>query len=173
MRARLYRTVDDNRRSRLIFAAKFIALLVVFYALIAIPTVNEQVVVPFSAGIARIAGAVVRLMEGDLHVVGTTMASPRFAIDVRNGCNAVETMMLFAAAVLSFPASARYRLIGLAVGLPVIQVANIFRLTSLYWLGSRRPEWFDVFHVAIWQSLIILIGVAMFAIWTSRHAHAR
>jgi len=40
----------------------------------------------------------------------------------------------------------------------------------LFWLGATRPAWFNLFHIAIWQSVIILIGVAMFAIWTSRVA---
>ncbi|HEY3055792.1 MAG TPA: exosortase H [Thermoanaerobaculia bacterium] len=155
---------------RLFFTAKFLALLIFFYAITALPFVNDHVTVPFTAFLTRVSVNVLGLFDGDVHAVGTTMASERFAMDVRNGCNAVETMMLFAAAVLSFPASARFRMIGLAIGLPIIQLVNIVRLTSLFWVGSRHARWFDVFHIALWQSVIILIGVAMFAIWSSRSA---
>ena len=157
-------------KNKLKFATKFLAFLAIFYTIIIIPSVNDHLVVPFTAFLTRLSSALLRGGGADVHAIGTTMASTRFAIDVRNGCNAIETMMLFGAAVLAFPASARSRMIAIATGLPIIQFVNVIRLTSLFWIGSRRPEWFETFHVAIWQIVIILIGVAMFAIWSARSA---
>ncbi len=163
-------TATRTSRQRALFAAKFLGCLVLFYAVIAVAAVNDYVVVPFTAAVARVAVTVLHVVDLNVHAVGTTMASQQFAMDVKNGCNAIETMILFAAAVLAFPASARSRLIGLAIGLPVIQLANIARLATLYWVGSRHPSWFEVFHIGVWQTVIILIGVATFAIWSSRSA---
>jgi exosortase H (IPTLxxWG-CTERM-specific) len=161
---------NSTRRRRALFAAKFVAFLVVFYAFVAIGAVDERLIVPFTAGITRVSVAGMRIVDRNVHAVGTTIASDRFAMDVKNGCNAVETMMLFAAAVLAFPASARSRIIGLAVGLPVIQLVNVVRLATLYWIGSRHASWFEIFHMGVWQTAIILIGVAMFAIWSATNA---
>ena len=157
-------------RQKLIFAARFAGLVLLFYVIVAINPVNDHVIVPFSAQIARIAAAMLRVVEGDVATNGTTIVSRRFSMDVQNGCNAVETMILFAAAVLAFPASIRDRIIGLAIGLPSIQAINIVRLFSLFLLGVHRPEWFSVSHIAIWQTVMILIGVTMFVIWSSRIA---
>ncbi len=163
-------TSNPAFRHRALFAAKFLGCLVILYAVIALGAVNDYVVVPFTAAVARVAVTALHIVDRNVHAVGTTMASQQFAMDVRNGCNAIETMILFAAAVVAFPASARSRLIGLAIGLPVIQLANIVRLATLYWVGSRHPNWFEVFHIGVWQTLIILVGVATFAIWSSRSA---
>jgi len=157
-------------RGKLIFATKFVVFLALLYGLVALYPVNDRVIVPFTAAITRAAASIVRIFDRDVIATGTTIGSNRFAMDVKNGCNAVETMILFLAAVLAFPASARLRLIAILIGLPAIQLANLVRLTSLFWVGSTRPDWFNLFHVAVWQSVIILIGVAMFAIWSSRIA---
>jgi exosortase H (IPTLxxWG-CTERM-specific) len=160
-------------RQKLIFAGRFAGFVLLFYLIVALNPVNDHVIVPFSAQIARIAAAMLRIFEGDVATNGTTIVSGRFSMDVENGCNAVETMILFAAAVLAFPASVRDRLVGLAIGLPSIQAINISRLLSLFLLGVHRPDWFSVWHIAIWQTVIILIGVALFVIWSSRIARHR
>jgi exosortase H (IPTLxxWG-CTERM-specific) len=157
-------------RPRFVFAAKFLGALVILYVVVTLGPVNDAVIVPFTAAIAKIAVAAVHVVDGNVHAIGTAMASERFTMDVRNGCNAVETMMLFAAAVLAFPASGRWRAIGVAIGLPLIQAANIVRLATLYWIGSRRPAWFEVFHIGVWQTIIILFGVGIFAVWSARSA---
>lgn len=160
----------NSARRRLVFAGRFLGLLLLLYVVVAVNPVNDHVVVPFTAFVTRVSGVAVRLFDAEVRVSGTTMASPRFAIDVRNGCNAVEAMILFTAAVLAFPAPVRWRLAGLAIGLPVLQLVNVLRLTSLFWLGAWRPDLFNVVHIALWQSVIILIGVAMFVFWSSRSA---
>jgi exosortase H (IPTLxxWG-CTERM-specific) len=160
-------------RERLIFAARFGVLLLLFYVIVALNPVNDHVIVPFTAVVTRISAALLRLTGSDVTAAGTRMLSKRFSMDVENGCNAVETMMLFAAAVLAFNAPIRDRLLGIALGLPAIQLINLVRLISLYLLGVHRPDWFTVWHVGVWQSLIILSGVGMFMIWSSRVARHR
>ena len=160
--------MNQATRQRITFAINFLVLLVLFYVVIALKPVNDHVIVPFTTAITNISGMTLRTFERDISISGTTIGSPRFSVDVKNGCNAVEAMMLFAAAVLAFPAPLRSRLLALAVGLPIIQIVNMARLTSLFWLGVRHPDWFDIFHIALWQTVIILISVAMFATWSSR-----
>ena len=73
-----------------------------------------------------------------IQVVGTVINSPHFALDVRNGCNGVEAMMVLAAAMLAFPATLRSRLAGLLVGSVAIQILNLVRVSSLVWLGEHH-----------------------------------
>lgn len=154
-------------RARLAFAGRFLAFLTVFYAVVAFNPINDGAVVPFTGAVTRVAAQVVRLFDRDVQAVGTTMASSRFVIDVKNGCNAVEVMIFFTAAVLAFPAPMRVRIAGLAAGLPLIQLLNLVRLASLFWIGTRHPSLFNLFHVALWQTVMILIGVTMFVVWSS------
>jgi exosortase H (IPTLxxWG-CTERM-specific) len=157
-------------KPRIIFVAKFGAVLLVLYAVIALNQVNDAVIVPFTEIVARGSAALLRGVEGGVDAQGTIMRSARFALDVRNGCNGVEATLLLAAAILAFPATLRSRLIGLVICSIAIELLNIVRLSSLFWLGEHYRQVFDLFHVAVWQSLIILAAISMFVLWSWKFA---
>ncbi|HET7452644.1 MAG TPA: hypothetical protein VFL12_07875, partial [Thermoanaerobaculia bacterium] len=62
-------------RSPARFLLTFGALLVLFYFAIAIHPVNDRVVVPFTAGVARVSAAILNLLGEKVTVSGTTIAS--------------------------------------------------------------------------------------------------
>jgi exosortase H (IPTLxxWG-CTERM-specific) len=159
-----------TRKPRVLFVAKFFVALIGFYVVLALNPVNDYVVVPFTEGVTRASAVFLRIIGEKVEVAGTLIRSPRFAIDVKNGCNGIEAMLLLAAAMLAFPASLRSRLIGLAAGSVAIQVLNLFRVSSLFWLGANHRGIFEFFHVAVWQSVVILAAIAMFVLWGRKFA---
>ena len=159
-----------GRRPETLFLAKFLGLLVVFFAAVAPRPLNDALVEPFTAGVARAGGAVIALVGEDVRMTGTTIASSRFAVDIRNGCNGLETVFLFAAAVLAFPAPWKLRLAGLAAGTVLIQLFNLVRIASLYFIGLHFPRLFEESHVVVFQVLVVLFGVALFLVWAHRYA---
>ena len=158
------------RKDRVIFVAKFLVALIGFYIVLALNPVNDHVVVPFTEAVTRASAVLLRIIGERVEVAGTLIRSPQFVIDVKNGCNGLEAMLLLAAAMLAFPASLRSRLIGLAVGSVAIQILNLFRVSSLFWLGANHRPIFDFFHVAVWQSIVILAAIAMFVLWGRKFA---
>jgi exosortase H (IPTLxxWG-CTERM-specific) len=150
--------------------ARFVAGLLVFYAVVALNQVNDYVIVPFTEVVARCSALVLRSVGIGVEVAGTVMRSPRFALDVHNGCNGVEATILLAAAILAFPATLRSRLIGLAITSVAIELLNLVRLSSLFWLGAYHRRIFDFFHIAVWQSLVILAAISMFVLWSWKFA---
>ena len=161
------------RRRSLVFLAKFAVLLVVFYFLVAWRPVNDAAVVPFTAGVARVSAAALRVLGEDVGVSGTEIHSSRFAVNIENGCNGVETALLFGAAVLAFPAPWVRRLLGLAAGFVAIQLINLVRVVSLFWIGAHRPALFTLSHTVLWQSIVVLCGVLLFLAWATREQKAR
>lgn len=159
--------VSPRRRS-IGFLVKFVVLLVVFYLIVASRPVNDAVIVPFTAGIASVSGKLLNLLGERTEVVGTELRSSSFGVNIENGCNGVETALLFGAAVLAFPASWAHRLLGLLAGFIAIQVLNLFRVVTLFWIGLHRPAFFNSSHTVIWQSVVVLFGVVLFLIWASR-----
>ena len=157
-------------KPRIVFVAKFVAGLVVLYAVVAFNPVNDRVIVPFTEVVARSSALVLRSVESGVGTAGTVMRSPRFALDVQNGCNGVEAAILLAAAIFAFPATLRSRLIGLAIASVAIELLNLVRLSSLFWLGEHHRRIFDFFHVAVWQSLIILAAISIFVLWSWKFA---
>jgi len=150
------------------FLARFAAFLVGFYALVAIRPVNDAVVVPFTALLVKVSAGILGLIGERVVTDGTVIRSPLFAVDVKNGCNGIEATLLLVAAMLAFPAPARARARGLVVGLVAIQGVNLVRVVSLFWLGAHRRDVFDLFHAAVWQTILILLAVGIFLAWGKR-----
>lgn len=82
-------------------------------------------------------------------------------------CGAIEVMAIFFAAVIAFPTLWRRRLIGLLVGLPIMYLVNILRLTCLAVIGAldSSREWFDFSHHYAWQAIYIVFVVAVWLCW--------
>lgn len=159
------------RKPGIVFVARFFAALIVFYLVIASDPVNDHVIVPFTHFLVRITAGTLQWLREPIDVAGSVIrTSPRFALDVRNGCNAVDAMMLIAAAMLAFPATFRSRLKGLLVTSAAIQIVNLVRIFSLVWLGEHYHEAFEFVHVAVWQTVVILFAVTMFVLWSLRFA---
>ncbi len=150
------------------FLIRFVLFLLGFYALVAIRPVNDAVVVPFTAFLVRISAGILGAIGEHVVTQGTVIRSALFAVDVKNGCNGIEATLLLLAAILAFPASPKARAAGLAVGCLAIQGVNLVRIVSLFWLGAHRRGVFDLFHAAIWQSLLILLAVGIFLAWGRR-----
>lgn len=164
------RKASSPLRSRVFFVAKFCAAMVVLYAVVALNQVNDFVIIPFTEVVSRGAAGLLSVFESGVSAAGTVMRSPRFALDVRNGCNGVEAVILLAAAIFAFPATLRSRLIGISIASVAIELVNLVRLSSLFWLGEHYRRIFDSFHVAVWQSLVILAAISIFILWSWKFA---
>src|SRR6478672_1391671 len=158
-----------NRRE-LTFLILFAVLLGGGFSLISLNWVNDHAIEPLTGGIARMSGAVLNLLGQKVTMQGTVIRSSRFAVNIRNGCNGVEAMLIFLAAVLAFPASWKSRLAGLALGILAIQVVNLVRVVALFLTGIYFPKIFDTSHTVIWQTIVILCGVLLWIFWANRFA---
>jgi exosortase H (IPTLxxWG-CTERM-specific) len=157
-------------RRELRFLVLFLILLGAGFALVSVHWVNDHAVEPFTAGVARVSGFVLDLLGQHTRLEGTVIRSSRFAVNIRNGCNGVETMLIFLAAVLAFPATWRARGLGLALGIAAIQVVNLVRVVALFLTGTYLPRFFDTSHTVTWQTLVILFGVLVWIYWANHFA---
>ena len=161
------------QRTQVLFLVKFFGVLLAAYLLIAWNPVNDNVIVPFTEAIARSSGALLQLMGEKVTVSGTVISSPRFGVNINNGCNGVEAMLILLASIAAFPASMKARAAGLFLGAIVVQILNAIRIITLYLLGAYHPRLFDLFHTAVWQIVIILSAIGFFLVWSARVAPAR
>jgi exosortase H (IPTLxxWG-CTERM-specific) len=162
-----------SRRREATFLVVFLVLLGASFTLISWRPVNDRVIVPFTAGVARASGAALELLGQRITLRGTVIDNGRFAVNIENGCNGVETMLIFGSAVLAFPASWRARLAGLALGVVAIQAVNLVRVAALFLTGAYFPRFFDSSHTVVWQSVVILCGVLLWIYWAHRFATPR
>lgn len=160
----------QRNRREVTFLILFLVLLGGGFTLISLNWVNDHVIDPFTAAIARTSGVVLNLLGQKVAMRGTEIHSARFAVNIRNGCNGVEAMLIFLAAVLAFPASWRSRGLGLVLGILAIQVVNLVRVVALFLTGTYYPSLFDASHTVVWQTVVILSGVLLWIFWANRFA---
>ena len=156
-------------RNSLHFSIKFgIAALVQFLLLLAPPV--RPYINGFSAQLATVSAAVIHAFGGTCIQHGDilTTADNSFAMQILDGCNGVNVVILLWAAIVAFPASWRWRLIGLGAGLAAIQILNLGRLISLFYLGQYNRPLFDFAHLYLWETLIIIDAMVVFVIWNKR-----
>ena len=103
---------------------------------------------------ARIAGGALRCFEAGVAVTGNRIDG-RYSLQIVRNCDAIEVNILFASAVLGFPAAWSRRLLALVCGLLVLVLLNITRICALYFLGVHCPEWFAVAHEEILPLVLI------------------
>jgi exosortase H (IPTLxxWG-CTERM-specific) len=143
------------------FLLLFPAILALMYSLLSLNYVNDHVVEPWTAAIARQASRLLQLVGEDVEVAGTVIRGASFAVNVRNGCNGLEVLAIFAAAILAHPSCRK--ILPLAVGFTVLHLSNLLRVAALYAIGLYLPE--EVFlltHTVIAQSAILLLTVLLF-----------
>ncbi len=152
------------------FLLVFILTLGGGFTLLSLHSVNENFVEPFTAGVAKASGVALKLIGQDIEMQGTIIRSPRFAVNIKNGCNGIEAMIIFLAAVLAFPSSWKARIFGLGFGAIAIQAVNLIRVVALFLTGAYMPMLFDSSHTVVWQTIVILSGVLLWIFWANRFA---
>ena len=104
---------------------------------------------------------------------GTMARSGPAMLDILDGCNGVHALLILVASILSFPSTWTRRLVGVAAGAVTIFGFNIVRIVNLIVVARHFPEQLELFHIFIWQTLIVLVAFASFLVWGSRFASAR
>jgi exosortase/archaeosortase family protein len=152
------------------FAVVFVSLAGVLSLVYAFPYASggwvDRALTSYLAAYARAAGALVSVFDRDVSVSGQLILG-RYPLQVVKDCDAIETKILFASAVIAFPAPWKKRLVGVAAGVLLLFVANLTRIATLYFVGVHAPKQFELVHREIWPLLLVAIALLGFFLWSS------
>jgi exosortase H (IPTLxxWG-CTERM-specific) len=154
------------------FVGIYAVVLSAGFLVLALRPVNDHVVNHYTTFVAHEARLALNLLGEGATVTGQVLSSPRYSVAIFNGCNGLEAILIFVSGVVAFPASWRSKVLGIVLGFVAIQVFNVVRVVSLFYVGVHRQEWFTVAHVLVWQSLVIVFGVVLWLVWVRRYALA-
>jgi exosortase H (IPTLxxWG-CTERM-specific) len=160
-------TVFQVRPGR--FVAFFALATLLQFALLLAPGFHPAVD-GFSRSLVQASSLVINGLGGKASAQGSLLGSPvnGFAIEMKDGCNGVNVMILFWSAVLAFPVSRAWKLSGILAGAVAIQGLNFFRFISLFYLGQYNKSWFEFAHLYLWETLILLDALIVFGLWVRR-----
>ena len=152
------------------FFAVFVVLLVVMFTAELTPWAQQFFVVPWTNALASIATSIVTVFDGNVIASGKVIRSLSngFAVSIEAGCNGVEATLVLCAAILAFPAPWRHKVVGMLIGIVAVQLLNVVRVISLFYIGQWDFAVFEWAHQYVWQALIMLDVLVVWLIWVRR-----
>lgn len=149
------------------FTLLFFIIMISLFLLEIYEPVRQAVILPFTGLIAVCSSWLIQIFDANVIATGDVIRDSitGYAIQIAPGCNGVEAMIILLAAIIAFPAPFFYKLKGLFWGFIAIQALNMVRIISLFYLLQWDRNWFEFFHLYLWQALIILDALVVWLIW--------
>lgn len=150
------------------FTILFLVLILGLFWLELYQPINDAVITPFTSILATVSTFAMQLFDSDVASEGVVIYSlnnPSNAVQIAAGCNGVEAVIILFAAIFAFPSKFLHKLYGFILGFFGIQILNVIRIISLYYLLQWDKTWFDWFHLYLWQALIILDALLIWLLW--------
>ena len=148
-------------RFALIFGVLAVASEVLYYAV----ALDSEGFRAYLGVLAEISGAFLSLFNSDITIQGTRISDHSFAVEVAQGCDAIQVCSLLASAVIAFPVASRRKLRGLVLGILWLQLLNLLRIVTLFWIGSYFPRVFQTAHEVVWPGILITLTIATWMLW--------
>ena len=145
----------------------FSVLLVGLFTLEILQPAEKYVIMPFTSAVADISVWIVKAFDDNVIATGNVIRDQvtGFGVRIERGCNGLEAVIILFSAIFAFPAPWRSKFIGFVIGFFAIQLLNLVRIISLYYLGQWNYTAFEWFHLYLWQALIILDALVVWLIW--------
>jgi len=161
------RMLPDPRKRRLVvFVATFLGVLLIGAVLY--PHFSIAAAEPlrdFMAVTAHICAGILDTVSDDVSVDGRFLSYRGFSVEIIEECTGLFEMLIFLAALLSYPASWKAKGIGLILGLPALYLFNIVRIVFLTVVGVYQRTLFDFMHLYFWQGTLILMITSVWVLW--------
>jgi exosortase H (IPTLxxWG-CTERM-specific) len=129
---------------------------------------QNVVVLTLNRHLARLAQRFLEFFGVPAHASRATVSVRGFAVEIKNNCNAIYEIGLYAAAVWAYPASLRQRISGTLLGAGVLYLVNAVRILSLIAIGAYAREWFEAGHLYAWQVLFLAVVATCWLGWALR-----
>jgi exosortase H (IPTLxxWG-CTERM-specific) len=148
-------------RFALVFSALAIGSEILYYVV----ALESEVFTSYLAGIARISGWFLNFSDPEIVVDKIRISSRAFSVRVAQGCDAIQVCTLLASAIIAFPLPLRAKLRGLVVGVGTLQVLNLMRVVTLFWIGEHFESVFQVSHEVLWPGFLIVSTIVIWIFW--------
>jgi len=149
------------------FALTYIILMGAFFLLIGLKPIQDIIDLNglYSKGVVILTSGILETLCISSNYQGSVIKLPSIALDVRFGCNGLEAVMIYAVAVMAFPAPWKNKLMGIVGGFVAIQVINILRIASLAFSAIHFKSLFEYIHIYVAQGLMIAVSLGIFFIY--------
>jgi exosortase/archaeosortase family protein len=121
----------------------------------------ESLTVPVAAWAVGLLG----LADGPVQAIGSRIVTPGGGLNVLQGCEGLDVLGLWVAAVAAGPFSWRGRWLGWTLGTLLVFGLNQARLLSLFDLYRSNRDLFGDAHGLWWPLALVVAVFVMFMLW--------
>lgn len=119
----------------------------------------------FMAVTAHICAGLLDVAYDDVAVADRFLTLRGFSVEIIEECTGIFEMLIFLAALLSYPAAWKSKLWGVLLGLPALYLFNVVRIVVLVVVGVYYRSLFDFMHLYFWQATLILMITTVWVLW--------
>jgi len=152
------------------FLILFVVLLLVLSFLGNYPAIRELLIDPWNEWLAIASYWIIHPFDAGVGLTGNIIypldSRVGGGVSIESGCNGVEAIIILISAIAAFPSPWLAKILGIVIGAAMVQLFNLARIISLFYLVSWNQSVFEWFHHYIWPILIIIDALVVFFIWT-------
>ena len=121
------------------FFLTFLVLQLTLFGINMLGVVQQHVILPWTALLARMCAGLVTLFDSTAAAAGKVLWNTvtGFGVSIEPGCNGVEACIVLFAAVIAFPSTWRHKLTGLALGFVAVQALIMLDVLIVWLLWVR------------------------------------
>ncbi len=150
-------------RAIAIFAAVYLAL---YWGYLQIPegVLDSHV---YYLGITVPSAALINLISpvDAATAIGSRIVFGSSSLEIVRGCDGAGAYFLLVSAIAGMSTSWRRLVAGILAATVFIYTLNLTRILVLYFVLTRRAEWFAPLHSYVFPTLFVLAAIVFFAAW--------
>ncbi len=129
---------------------------------------NSSTIEPFLGFNAQLATDIWNLFDNSVSAEGTLISSSDFNFEVTAECTSIGPTAILLSAIIAWPSTIKEKIKGIIVGATALFIINLIRILTLFYIGSHFPNHLDLFHYYIWQGIIVLLALGLWAFWMDK-----
>ena len=118
-----------------------------------------------SAAITNYFSPPVSIKPSDVRPIVCINRGDQIVLNVFEGCNGVNVMIVFVAFVVAFGGARNRMLVFVPAGLVIIHLANLARINLLYYTAVGWPKYFYYFHKYFFTACIYVVVFILWYLW--------
>jgi exosortase family protein XrtF len=97
----------------------------------------------------------------------------RSVLAIYEGCNGVNIMIIFIAFLVAFGPMEKSLLFFALIGIVIIHLMNLARITLLFWVVLYLPDFTYFMHKYFFTAILFVIVFVLWIVWVRRFSHLK
>ncbi len=150
------------------FYALFAYFCLLFYFFLHWQVSEDYIAVYLPVFMAKSVSIVLNLIGIDANNAKAVVILPNFRFTIIYHCAGIFGMMIYASAVLAYPARWFEKCYGLLFGWVGLYSINTIRMAALGVIGMKWRKHFDFYHEYLWQGIFIIFVIGFWIVWKEK-----